>query len=197
MPKVVDRDRYRQELLKQCFDLFAQRGYGSLTMRQIAAKIGVSTGTLYHYFSSKEELFIQLIEEIIERDILYANETIKYREIETLGERVKAMGNFIAQNEDYFHKETFLFINFLQQPELEQTKLIEAIKSSYKRYQEEIVKLLGIEDRAIASYICCFIDGLITQRVFAPELTIFEEQIELLAQMLTLYNTHQSSATSS
>lgn len=191
MPKVVDRDRYRQELLKQCFDLFAQRGYGSLTMRQIAAKIGVSTGTLYHYFSSKEELFIQLIEEITERDILYANETINYREIETLGERVKAMGKFIAQNEDYFHKETFLFINFLQQPELEQTQLIEAVKRSYKRYQEEIMKLLGIENRAIASYISCFIDGLIAQRVFAPELTIFEEQIELLAQMLTLYQNNQ------
>jgi AcrR family transcriptional regulator len=187
MPKVVDRDRYRQELLKQCFDLFAQKGYGSLTMRQIAAKIGVSTGTLYHYFSSKEELFIQLIEEITNQDILYATNAINFQEIATLGEKVKAIGKFIAENEDYFHKQTFLFINFLMQSELEQQQLIEAVKNSYKRYQEEIMKVLGIENIAIASYISCFIDGLITQRSFAPEIIVFEEQIELLAQMLNLY----------
>jgi AcrR family transcriptional regulator len=187
MPKVVDRDRYRQELLQQCFDLFAQKGYGSLTMRQIAAKIGVSTGTLYHYFSSKEELFIQLIEEITEQDILYATDAIKFQEIETLGEKVRAIGHFIAKNEDYFHKQTFLFINFLMQSELEQQQLIEAVKRSYKSYQEEMMKVLGIENRAIAGYISCFIDGLITQRSFAPEIVVFEEQIELLAQMLTLY----------
>ncbi|MEM7759849.1 MAG: helix-turn-helix domain-containing protein, partial [Cyanobacteria bacterium P01_A01_bin.40] len=70
MPKIVDHHRYRKELLAKCFDLFAQRGYGSLTMRQVAKEIGVSTGTLYHYFASKEELFRQLIEEITEQDIL-------------------------------------------------------------------------------------------------------------------------------
>jgi AcrR family transcriptional regulator len=187
MPKVVDRDRYRRELLQQCFDLFAQKGYGSLTMRQIAAKIGVSTGTLYHYFASKEELFIQLIEEIIEQDILYATDRINFAERATLGEKVRAIGQFIAEREDYFHKQTFLFINFLMQSEIEQQQLIEAVKNSYKRYQEEIMKVLGLEDIAIANYISCFIDGLITQRAFAPEIVVFEEQIELLAQMLDLY----------
>jgi AcrR family transcriptional regulator len=187
MPKVVDRDRYRRELLQQCFDLFAQKGYGSLTMRQIATKIGVSTGTLYHYFASKEELFIQLIEEITNQDILYATDGIQLQETATLGEKVRVIGKFIAKNEDYFHKQTFLFINFLMQSELEQQQLIEAVKNSYKRYQDEIVKVLGIKDTAIASYISCFIDGLITQRSFAPEIVVFEEQIELLAQMLDLY----------
>ena len=62
MPKIVDRDRYRKELLNKCFDIFAEKGYSSVTMREIGSEIGVSTGTLYHYFPSKESLFEQLIE---------------------------------------------------------------------------------------------------------------------------------------
>ena len=53
MPKIVDRDRYRKELLNKCFDIFAEKGYSSVTMREIGSEIGVSTGTLYHYFPSK------------------------------------------------------------------------------------------------------------------------------------------------
>ncbi|MGB6015410.1 MAG: helix-turn-helix domain-containing protein, partial [Nodosilinea sp.] len=48
MPKIVDHDQYRREILDQCFDLFAEKGYAALTMRQIAQELGVSTGTLYH-----------------------------------------------------------------------------------------------------------------------------------------------------
>ena len=59
MPKIVDHEQYRKELLGKCFDLFAQKGYGSITMRQIAQGLGVSTGTLYHYFPSKQALFEQ------------------------------------------------------------------------------------------------------------------------------------------
>lgn len=186
MPKIVDRDRYRKELLTKCFDLFAKRGYGSLTMRQIAKEIGVSTGTLYHYFPGKEELFVQLIEEITERDILRATDKIKDRSIETTKERILALGQFLKDNEDYFQKQTFLFINFFQQP-LEQQQLIEAVKRSYKRYQEEIMKFLDIEDRAIANHLSCLIDGLLLQQTFSPELVSISEQMELLAQMLSTY----------
>ena len=69
MPKIVDHDRYRKELLSGCFTLFAERGYGSITMRQIAKALGVSTGTLYHYFPSKESIFMQLVQDSFERNI--------------------------------------------------------------------------------------------------------------------------------
>lgn len=69
MPKIVDHEQYRKELLDKCFDLFALKGYDSITMRQIAEGLGVSTGTLYHYFPSKQILFEQLVQEICEQDL--------------------------------------------------------------------------------------------------------------------------------
>ena len=187
MPKIVDRDLYRKELLSKCFDLFAQRGYGSLTMRQIAKEIGVSTGTIYHYFSSKEDLFVQLIEQITEQDILSANAEIENQHLETIEEKILALGQFIIKNEDYFRKQTLLYINFIQQPDLEQGQLVEAVKHSYKRYREEFMKSLDLEDIAIANHISGSIDGFLLQQIYTPELVDFEEQINLLARILARY----------
>lgn len=189
MPKIVDRDRYRKELLKKCFDLFAQRGYGSLTMRQIAKEIGVSTGTLYHYFPSKEELFVQLIEEITKQDTSISADDIQG--LETIEERILALGQFLMENEHYFHQQTLIFINFFQQPELEQKPILEAVKRSNQRYQEAIMQFLGIDNQAISNHVSCLIDGLISQRAFAPESVAISEQMELLAQMLSAYLENQ------
>lgn len=55
----------RRDLLLQCaLDEFFERGYSSARMEDIANRGGVSKGTLYLYFASKEELFDGLIETV-------------------------------------------------------------------------------------------------------------------------------------
>lgn len=61
MPKIVNHDEYRQELLDKSFLLFTRKGYNNISMKEIAAEIGVSTGTLYHYFPSKEKMLAEMI----------------------------------------------------------------------------------------------------------------------------------------
>ncbi len=41
--------------------------------------------------------------------------------------------------------------------------------------------------RAIANHVSCLIDGLISQRAFDPESVDIQQQMELLAQMLSAY----------
>jgi AcrR family transcriptional regulator len=69
MPKIVNTEEYKQELLEKSLDFFAQRGYEALTMRELAQGLGVSTGTLYHYFPSKALLFEQIVEQMCQEDI--------------------------------------------------------------------------------------------------------------------------------
>lgn len=45
------------ELLEAALELFVERGYSSTKTEDVAARAGVSKGTLYRYFSTKEELF--------------------------------------------------------------------------------------------------------------------------------------------
>ncbi len=46
-----------QELLDAALALFVEKGFAAARSEEVAARAGVSKGTLYLYFPSKEELF--------------------------------------------------------------------------------------------------------------------------------------------
>jgi AcrR family transcriptional regulator len=51
------------ELTAAALELFVERGYAATRLDDVAAKAGVSKGTLYLYFSSKEDLFKAVVRE--------------------------------------------------------------------------------------------------------------------------------------
>ncbi len=53
------------ELLEAALDLFVEKGYAATRVEEIAARAGVSKGTLFLYFSSKEELFKAVVADAI------------------------------------------------------------------------------------------------------------------------------------
>ena len=59
--------RSRERILEAALELFAERGYGATTMRDVAREAGASLGLAYRYFASKEEfalaLYMRLAEE--------------------------------------------------------------------------------------------------------------------------------------
>ncbi|MEA5448151.1 TetR/AcrR family transcriptional regulator [Leptolyngbya sp. CCNP1308] len=185
MPKVVDHDEYRKVLLEQCFDLFADHGYASLTTRQIAKALGVSTGTLYYYFPSKEDLFMQLIEELTTQDLLRA--TAQIEGLSTLRERILALGDFLAANEDYFIKQTLLMMDFYQQAGVGQSRVNEAVQRVSMRSRDEIMTALQLDNPLLATHVLCLIDGLISERMVNTEMVSYRQQAELLADLLTAY----------
>ncbi|MGF1905701.1 TetR/AcrR family transcriptional regulator [Aliivibrio salmonicida] len=71
MPKIVNREVYRQELATKAVDIFSEHGFNGLGMRGIAEALGVSKSALYHYFPSKEDLFSACTELMLEPQSLY------------------------------------------------------------------------------------------------------------------------------
>jgi AcrR family transcriptional regulator len=55
------------ELLEAALHIFAERGYANTRLEDVAASVGVTKGTIYHYFDTKEELLLQAIEHNHER----------------------------------------------------------------------------------------------------------------------------------
>jgi TetR/AcrR family transcriptional regulator len=58
-----------RELLDAALDLFVAKGYAATRAEEVAAKAGVSKGTLFLYFKSKEELFEAVVRENIGNQI--------------------------------------------------------------------------------------------------------------------------------
>lgn len=52
----------REELIQTAVDLFARYGYTGTSMRDIANTVGVSVSNIYHYFGSKEGLWLAILE---------------------------------------------------------------------------------------------------------------------------------------
>ncbi|MGI8511028.1 MAG: TetR/AcrR family transcriptional regulator [Solirubrobacteraceae bacterium] len=55
-------DERRAQLLRAGAGLFTERGYGAVSMADVAAAAGISKGLLYHYFPSKREFFNATLE---------------------------------------------------------------------------------------------------------------------------------------
>jgi TetR/AcrR family transcriptional regulator len=65
----VKRERRKEarpgELLEAALDLFVEKGFAATRAEEVAARAGVSKGTLFLYFQSKEELFKAVVRENI------------------------------------------------------------------------------------------------------------------------------------
>src|SRR5262245_37923422 len=55
------KDARPAEILDAALDLFAERGFAATRMDDVAARAGVTKGTVYLYFKTKEELFKALV----------------------------------------------------------------------------------------------------------------------------------------
>ena len=52
----------REVLLRTTASLFIEKGYATVSLRSIAAEAGVTTGSLYYYFSNKEEIVREILD---------------------------------------------------------------------------------------------------------------------------------------
>ncbi|MEP3116215.1 helix-turn-helix domain-containing protein [Nisaea sp.] len=60
-PPLTDRPETRGRILDAALEVFSERGYDGATVRQIAAKVGVSDPALYAHFKGKQEIFEALL----------------------------------------------------------------------------------------------------------------------------------------
>ena len=56
------QERRRAEILDAATKVFSSRGFAAADVQEIADKTGVGKGTIYRYFSSKEELFLAAVD---------------------------------------------------------------------------------------------------------------------------------------
>lgn len=58
----------RREILEAAMAAFDRQGYAATTVDDIAAGAGISKGSIYNYFQSKQDLFTQLFNQAVSQD---------------------------------------------------------------------------------------------------------------------------------
>lgn len=85
-----------EQIRGKALELFAERGFAQVGMRELALHIGITAGSLYHHFVSKEQLLFELLEEFYE-DL---HELVELSEAGTPMQRLQALlQTHIALNE--------------------------------------------------------------------------------------------------
>lgn len=92
MPKIVDHDAQRVRFAEAAMRLIARHGIEGVTMRAVAAEAGLSYGSLFHYFESKDELLMHAVRH------LTAQQTQRVNEYESQYSGLKALAHLLCDD---------------------------------------------------------------------------------------------------
>ena len=68
MPKIVDRTERREEVLAAVWRVIARNGIDGVSVRDIAAEAGFSTGVIAHYFRDKDDVLVSALQRVVAQE---------------------------------------------------------------------------------------------------------------------------------
>ena len=94
----------KEKILLAAQEIFARCGYAGTTMKMVAEQAGVASGLVFHYYESKEDLFMVAGSELIDTmiEVLRDKTSNCSNGCEALGVFVKAYLDFTLENEKTF-----------------------------------------------------------------------------------------------
>jgi len=74
-PRPNVTDERTSQIISAAEDVFTKKGFAEARMDDIAEETGLSKGTLYNYFKSKDDLIIAILDRIFQREFRVFDET--------------------------------------------------------------------------------------------------------------------------
>lgn len=81
----------RQQILQRAITLFAGAGYAGVSVRDVAAQVGISAAALYHHFPDKQALYLAAMEHAFAR-----NESGILAALESERSPLERLGGFVT-----------------------------------------------------------------------------------------------------
>lgn len=122
----------REQIIEAAKSLFAERGFSRTTMADVVAASGLSTGAVYHYFSSKDELVLAAV---AGRDGTVDGQFIE----ETPAELIARLAGYVSPGEGAAHAR---FIAQIWGDAAVTPELAAVARSAHQRLEEHLAGLL-------------------------------------------------------
>ena len=126
----------RERIIAAAAKLFGEKGYHDTTTAEIAELAGVAAGTIYIYFSSKEELLVAVFEEFLGKHMERLREGV---EAEATAE--KKLTRLLALGLELMYKNpdsARIFLSQLRQS----TKMITTVAKRSSRAYKDIIEVI-------------------------------------------------------
>ena len=139
MPKIVDHKAHSQDLALRAAKYFSDHGYAGTSMRKVAAYLGLSKSALYHYFPTKEHLFLACTRQVmggLDRTFIDATASGE----ENLAQLKEVLGKDFAS-------EMALVFEYLRGKSGTEIANDEAMKVAMDAYRKMVASIVG-EDEA-------------------------------------------------
>lgn len=172
--RAAAKARTHENLLDAGLAVFADRGYGAASVEEIARRAGVSVGSVYAHFSSKENLFLALIERRADREFAAAEAELT----EGFDAVLPALDRRLREEADSDHlallgAEAWLYA--VRSPEFgaglaaHQVRVQQVLAGLVATERERRGVRWSLDDAEVAAVVNALYQGLVQQRRLHPE----------------------------
>lgn len=182
MPRIVDKEQKKAEILQIAMQVFARKGVVKTKMIDIAQAAGIGKGTIYEYFRSKEEIFTEAF-----NSMFSAIESSLIDSIASVADPVEKLDRLVEVSLQKFIYENSEFAGIMMDFWAEgirnkDEKLLDilALHDIYSKYRTLITGILteGIEKgvfrnvdmHSLSAIMIASLDGLLLQWIMDREL---------------------------
>ncbi len=172
MPKIVDYESKKQEIIEKARIVFAKRGYHNTNLSHISKKCGIGRTTLYQYFANKDEIFYHTMGSTLEEIKSEVNVIVLDEQL-TFVEKLKEIIHKLTEEQK--HNNTFILLLevwlVLKRENNETLEKLKEYTRELKRILEELIKeainakeIKPIDSKSLAETIYTFIETFTLQR---------------------------------
>jgi len=187
MPKIVDHDEYRCELLRASFKVAAEVGYSSLSMKRLAQYLKISTGSIYHYFESKEDWFMSLVAYFSKETLLMLDQEIPVDA--NLSDKITLTAVHIEKNKEFYADMVNLISDFFRIRKINKQEEPLALNFVADQIRDHIAMLFGVKEATAIALLSYFV-GIIMANRLIPRGVNAEEQVPYMRLLLETPNIH-------
>ena len=164
------------EFLATALNLFAERNFASVTIKDIAQALGVNTALIYYYFDSKTDLFRATIEHAVGR---------AFENVRALADKSADPPSIISawlENHVNKYAEIHRFVKIaldFRGAHEGDPKIAEAIESFYDEERKLLSKIIRqgikqglfrpVDPNRMAQFISTYLDGCMVRSVILPD----------------------------
>lgn len=168
------RANVRQAILEAARTRISTEGYAGLSMRRLAQDIGYTPKTIYLYFTDKDDLLSELIEEELARLVLHL-ETVAAAEADA-AQRLDAVAlAYVAYGRAHPHAYQVMFLMREHPLSREAARVHHHIHG--RRFQEMLVQVLrdsgrvsaALDLQVVAQALRCALHGVVALHLVRPQ----------------------------